>query len=127
MEKLHEHDIAQAFIGKTYDRDKLSKVAKQNAENRYIAECHTYKNDLLDLFGITSTLLENWGYHGIELSIFITIKDNKIENCGMDKCKCSCSGHGRPKVKVLHSTQQEIRIFKRIMENITKTTEISEE
>ena len=120
MEKLHEHDIAQAFIGKAYDRDKLSKVAKQNAENRYIAECHTYKNDLLDLFGITSTLLENWGYHGIELSIFITIKDNKIENCGMDKCKCSCSGHGRPKVKVLKPTQQEIRLFRRVMDYVTK-------
>ena len=119
MKKLDEIEIAQYYKGKPYDIQKFLKVSHQNGDNRYIADCHNYKNDLLDLFGITSTLLENWGCRGIELSIFINIKDNEIESCGMDKCKHSCSGHGRPSVKVLQPTQQEIRLFKRIMDYVT--------
>ena len=119
MEKLHEYDIAQAYKGKPFDIEKLSKVAYKNGDNRYIADCHNYKEELLDLFGITPTLLEKWGFYGIEFSVFINIKDDEIESCGMDKCKNTCGGHGRPKVKVLQPTQQEIRIFRRIMEYLT--------
>ena len=118
MEKLHEHDIAQAYKGKPFDIEKLSIVASKNGDNRYIAGCHNYKGELLDLFGITSILLERWGFYGIEFSVFINIKGNGIESCGIDKCKYFCSGHGRPSVKVLQPTQQEIRVFKRVMEYI---------
>lgn len=119
MNKLDVLSIARSYIGKSFDIEKLSKVAYKNGDNRYIADCHNYKEELLDLFGITSTLLERWGFYGIEFSIFINIKGNEIESCGMDKCKYSCSGHGRPSVKVLKPTQQEIRIFRRIMDYIT--------
>ena len=119
MQKLDELVLAQSYIGKSYDIKKLLTVSYQNGDNRYIADCHNYKKELLDLFGITSTLFDNWGYSGIELSIFINIKGNEIESCGMDKCKYSCSGHGRPTAKVLHPTQQEIRLFRRIMEYVT--------
>lgn len=119
MKKLDELEIARSYIGKPYDIEKLSKVSYKNGDNRYIADCHNYKEELLYLFGITSTLLERWGFYGIEFSVFINIKGNEIESCGMDKCKYSCSGHGRPKVKVLHPTQQELRVFKRVMEYIT--------
>lgn len=119
MKKLDELEISQAYKDKSYDKEKLSSVSYQNGESRYIANCHNYKRELLDLFGITANLLENWEYHGIELSVFINIKGNVIESCGVDKCKYSCSGHGRPTVKVLHPTQQELRIFIRIMEYIT--------
>ncbi len=119
MQKLNEIEIAQSYIGKTYDIKKLLTVSYQNGDNRYKVDCYNYRKELLDLFGITSALLEKWGCYGIEVSVFINIKDNKIESCGIDKCKYSCSGHGRPTVKVLKPTQQEIRIFKRIMEYIT--------
>ena len=118
MKKLDELEIAQDFIGKPCDREKLSKVSYKNGDNRYIADCHNYSKELLDLFGITSTLLEKWGFYGTEVSVFINIKGNEIESCGMDKCKYS-SGHGRPTAKVLKPTQQELRIFKRIIEYIT--------
>lgn len=118
MKKLDELVLAQSYIGKSYDIKKLLTVSYQNGDNRYIADCHNYKKELLDLFGITSTLLEKWGFYGIEVSIFINIKGNEIENCGIDKCK-SCGGHGRPTVKVLQPTQQELRIFRRIMEYVT--------
>jgi hypothetical protein len=119
MEKLHEHDIVQAYKGKPFDIEKLSKVAYKNGNNRYIAGCHNYKGELLDLFGITSILLERWGFYGIEFSVFINIKGNEIESCALDKCKYYCGGHGRPTVKVLQPTQQELRVFKRVMEYIT--------
>lgn len=119
MKKLDELEIARSYTGKSYNSEKLSKVSYKNGDNRYISDCHNYREELLDLFGITSTILEKWGFYGIELSIFINIKGNEIESCGVDKCKYSCSGHGRPNVKVLQPTQQELRIFKRIMEYVT--------
>lgn len=119
MKKLDELEIAQAYIGKPCDREKLSKVSYKNGDNRYITDCHNYKEELLDLFGLTSTLLEKWGFYGTEVSVFINIKGNEIENCGIDKCKYSCGGHGRSTVKALKPTQQELRIFKRIMEYIS--------
>ena len=118
MKKLDELEIAQAYKEKPCDREKLSKVSYQHGENRYIADCHNYSKELLDLFGISPTLLEKWGFSGIEFSVFINIKDNEVESCGIDKCK-SCGGHGRPTVKVLHPTQQELRIFRRLMEYVT--------
>jgi len=119
MNKLDELAIARSYIGKPYDIEKISKVSYKHGDNRYIADCHNYKEELLDLFGITSPLLEGWGFYGIEFSVFINIKGNEIESCGIDKCKYSYSGHGRPTVKVLHPNQQEIRIFRRIMECVT--------
>ena len=118
MNKLDDIILAQSYVGKSYDIDKLLSVSYQSGDNRYKADCHSYNEELLNLFGITSILFEGWGCFGIELSIFINTKDNRIESCGIDKCKYSCGGHGRPSVKVLKPTQQEIRIFKRIMEYI---------
>ncbi len=119
MKTLDDIVLAQSYAGKLYDMNRLLRVSYQSRDDRYIADCHSYRKELLDMFGITSILFDGWGYSGIELSIFINIKDNRIESCGIDKCKYSCGGHGRPSVKVLKPTQQEIRIFKRIMEYIT--------
>lgn len=119
MKKLDEREIALSYAGKPYNTEKLLTVPFENGDNRYIAYCHNFKEEHLDLFGITPTLLEKWGFCGIEVGVFIIIDGTKIKNCGLDKCKYSCPGHGRPRVKVLQPTQQEIRIFKRIMNYVT--------
>ena len=119
MKKQDECEIAQSYIDKSYDTEKLLTAAFENDDNRYIAYCHNFKEEHLDLFGITPTLLENWEFCDVELSVFINTDGTKIKNCGLDKCKYSCPGHGRPRVKVLKPTQQEIRIFRRIMDFVT--------
>lgn len=119
MVKLDEIEIARSYIGKPYDEQRLLTVAYKVNDHRYITDCHNYKKEQQDFFGITSALLEKWGFYGIEVSVFINIKNNIIVGCGMDKCRDTCYGHGRPASKVLKPTQQEIRLFKRIMEYIT--------
>ena len=119
MKKLDEREIAQSYAGKPYDTEKLLDVPFENGDNRYIAYCHNFKKELLDLFGITPTILEKWESCDVELSVFINTDGTEIKNCGLDKCKYSCPGHGRPRVKVLKPTQQEIRIFRRIMNFVT--------
>lgn len=119
MKKLNERDIAQGYTGKPYDMEKLLSVSYQNGNNRYIADCCNYQEELLNLFGITPTLLEYWGYYGIKFSIFINVENNMVCSCGIDKYKGIGGYHGRPSVRVLTPTQQEIRIFRRLIDYIT--------
>ena len=126
MKKLDERAIAQNYVGKNVDNEKLLIVSYQNYKSypegypRYIADCYNYKKDLLDLFSITPLLLERWGYRGIEFSVYLYVEDGRVMDCKIFKYKNTyCGGHGRPSGYELSPTQQEIRIFKRIMDYIT--------
>lgn len=126
MHKLNEREIASNYIGKPFSREKLLAVSHQNGtsypENhpRFIATCHHYKQDLLELFGITDRLFESWGYYGIEFSVYIYTDCGKITGCKIFKYKDRSYwiGHGRPSGCELIPSQQEIRIFRRIMDYI---------
>ena len=89
MKKLNEYDIVQSYINKPFDIEKLLTISYKNGDNgnRYISDCYNFKKDLLDLFKITPTLLERWGYYGIEFSIYIFSEDGKISNCYISKYK----------------------------------------
>ena len=119
MNRLDDIEIARSYIGKPYDEQRLLTLAYKVGDHRYITDCHNYKKEQQVLFGITPALFEKWGFYGIEVSVFINVKNNIIDGCGIDKCRDTCCGHGRPTVKVFQPTQQEIRLFKRIMEYIT--------
>lgn len=126
MKQLEEHKIAQSYVGKPFNREKLLTVSYQNGEShpekhpQFIAKCYKYEKELLELFGITHTLFERWGYYGIEFSVIIWINDGKIVACTIEKWKNTYSGgHGRPSGYALIPSQQEIRIFRRIMDYIT--------
>lgn len=127
MKQLDERKIAQSYVGKPFNKEKLLTVSYQNGEShpekypRFIAKCYKYEKELLELFGITHTLFEKWGYYGIEFSVCIYIDDGKIVNSAIDKYKNTyCGGHGRPSGYGLIPSQQEIRVFRRIMDYITK-------
>jgi hypothetical protein len=126
MEKLNEREIAQGYAGKPVNREKLLTVSYQNGTffpekyPRYVADCYKYEQELLELFGITPILLDRWGYYGIEFSVYIYVDDGRIVNCAIDKFKNTyCGGHGRPSGYGLTPSQQEIRIFRRIMDYIS--------
>ena len=119
--KLNERDIAQAYVGKAYDNNRLLTVSYANGTDRYISDCYNFKKDQLGLFGITPTLLERWGYYGIEFTIYIYVAEGRIGGCKVSKYKNTyCGGHGRPSGYELHPTQQELRIFKRVMDYVTE-------
>lgn len=126
MKRLDELEIAQGYIGKTFNRENLLAVSYQNGTSypekhpRFISDCYHYKQEFLELFGITPLLLESWGYRGIEFSVYVYIADGMITGCKIFKYKNTyCGGHGRPSGSELLPSQQEIRIFRRIMDYIT--------
>ena len=127
MKKLNDREIAQTYVGKTFNQEKLLAVSYQNGTSypdnhpRFISDCYHYKQEFLNLFGITPLLLESWGYRGVEFSVYVYIADGMIAGCKIFKYKNThCGGHGRPSGYELTPSQQEIRIFKRIMDYITE-------
>ena len=123
MKKLNECEIAQGYIGKPINAERLLKFfhanGKHNGHDQYISYCEQFDNEKCALFNITSTLTEYWGYYGIEFHIYLNIENNQVFNCAISKVKYTGGYHGRPSVHVLTPTQQEIRIFRRIMDYIT--------
>ena len=126
MNKLNQFEIAQSYIGKTVNIERLLTVSYQNGKSypecypRYISDCYNYDKKLLDLFNITPLLLENWGYYGIQFSIYLYVENENVYKCKIFKYKETYGGyHDRPQTHVLTPTQQELRIFRRIINYIT--------
>lgn len=123
MKKLAENEIVQAYADKTINFEKLLKLfnekGKFNNYDHYIAYCEQFTEDECAMFNITPTLKDYWGYYGIEMWIYINIDDNKIYNCAISKYKEVGGHHGRPSGYGLTPSQQELRIFRRIMDYIT--------
>ena len=135
MVKLDERELTRSYIGRTCCAEKLAEIFNGNGTHHvdmyengkvhripdcamYISDCHNYTEELRYTFGITPTLFERWGFHGIEFDINIFLKDGKIAMCSISKCKCTY-GHGRGSGHSLSLTQQELRIFQRVMDCVT--------
>ena len=115
--KLDEREIAKLYIGKHYSEEKLEKIAFTNGSNKsqYMCCNADFKQEHFELFGVTARLNEVWQYNGTDFTVYIDIKDNTIKDCHIYKARVTWSGCCRPN-KV---TQQELRIFRRIMDYIT--------
>lgn len=138
MAKLDERELTRSYLGRTCCAENLSKAFSANGTHNvdiyedgkfrripecamYIADCYNYTEELQNTFGITPVLLERWGYYGIEFSVYIYIKDGTICNCKVSKYKNTyCGGHGKPSGYELLPTQQELRIFKRVMDYVAE-------
>ena len=126
MKKLNEQEITLSFEGKTVNEDNFGKIFRKNRAE-YVAYCNDFSKEYLDLFGITGVLLESWSYRGVYFSVYVLVKDGKIilsdtyyNSTHLSKYKSTYTGgHGRPSGYYLKPTQQELRIFRRIMEYIT--------
>ena len=123
MSKLNENEIALSYADKSINTEKLLKLfdknGKHNGHDACIAYCEHFDKEKCDLFNITPTLSEYWGYYGIEFHIYLNIENTQVFNCAISKVKYTGGYHGRPSVHVLSPTQQEIRVFRRIMDYIT--------
>lgn len=120
MKRLDDYEIAQSYIGKTINTENMLKVFDENGDDEYVAYLDQFDNDQCSLFKITPTLSDRWEYYGILFSIFLDVEDNKVYSCEIEKYQETGGYHDRPQTNVLTPTQQELRIFRRIMDYITK-------
>jgi len=128
MKKLDEYEIAQSYVGKAVNEKHLQRTFTSNGSNgEYIAYCNNCDEEECNLFGITDVLLDKWEFCGIDFRVYILVKDGKIADDNryyrtrnkILKYKETYGGHGRPSGYELTPTQQEIRIFRRIMDYVT--------
>lgn len=128
MKKLDEYSVAQSYVGKVVNEEHLQHTFRSNGGGgQYIAYCNCCDEVECELFGITDILLDKWDYDGIDFRVYIFVQDGRIvENDSyyqrknkILKYKESSSGNGRASGYELTPTQQEIRIFRRIMDYVT--------
>lgn len=114
--KLNEREISGSYIGRRYSDEKLQTIAYPNGCNKsqYICSNADFKAEHFELFGITPRLNETWQYYGTDFSVYIDVKDGAIKDCRIYKARVTWSGRCYPN----KATQQEIRIFKRIMDYV---------
>lgn len=122
MANLSELNIFASFIGKAVNREALNSLGKLHHGAEYIVSNRRYMDNptLRELFGVTERLKEQWEYSGTDFNLYLTIEGNTIVKARLDKYRESCSGHGRPVIRPLKETQQELRVARRILEYFTK-------
>lgn len=123
MERLNEHDVALSFIGKSVDHERVAEVFD---EGKYVctAHCLHFDENLCKKFKITHALHEKWMYGGVDFRIKIEISNHQITDCGIFKYKDPSGGScGRPQGGEVSPNQQEIKIFERILEYVTRKKE----
>ena len=117
MSKLTEKEIFLPFIGKSVNPETFTKVSSKDRIRiaDYIDDPH-----YCELFGITDRIKELWGYSGVDFTMHLTVEDGIITKAYLDKLIERAGSHGRPTIKVLSISQQELRIARRILQYITK-------
>ncbi len=123
--KINECEISQGYAGKPINFEKLSKLFHANGNHEghdeYIVYCEQFEKEECALFNIPPTLKDYWGYSSIRFWIYLYVDNGKVFDCRISKDKCTGGYNGRPSVQVLLSpTQQEISIFRRVMDYITE-------
>ena len=120
MDRLDEYDVAESFVGKSVDMERLSEVFRENGYT-YIAYCGSLTDNLYDKFGITPALYDRWLYGGVDFRVNLSLENGLITKCYIFKYKdTSGGGFGRPQGCEASPTQQEIRIFRRIMDYVVQ-------
>ena len=113
MEQLNELQIAKSYEGKPYITANLRRIAMGYGDSDVVVYYGRLSKTYFDLFGITEANLDEWTSNDIFFSIFITLDESTetIKDCKIAKTI---------EDDVLQPSQEEIQIFKRIMDYITK-------
>lgn len=114
MENLNDAMIAKAYEGKPYIAEKLRKIAIGSGNTRAVVYNYRISKSQGALIGITDEIFYKWCDDGISFMVYIDLDNasSTIERCGISKSKGDFIQ--------LSPTQQEITIFQRIMDFITK-------
>lgn len=121
MGNLIEQDVMESFIGKPVNQETFDNVAHKNRDQYLICNAdYIDKPMYCELFGVTDRLKELWGYSGVDFSMYLTVEDGIIAKASIDKYRERAGGHGRPAITVLTTSQQELRVARRILQYITE-------
>ena len=120
MENLKELEIAKSYEGKTFIPQKLWKIAIGSGNTRAVVFSRRISKPQGALIGITDEIFNKWWDDGIAFSVYIDLIEpaNIIEACGIKMIKDSDPGFIE-----IDPTEQELEIFKKVMEYITNTEE----
>lgn len=115
MKRVNEAEIAKSYEGKLYNCENLRKIAMGYGDTGAVVYYGHLSKKQFELFGITEALLDNWLNHNINYSVVMLLDESSttIKQCRISKSRSF-------KKNILTPTQQEIRIFRRIMDYITK-------
>lgn len=125
MKRLSERTIAKQYEGKTfyYDYDVFETYGKRtrygtNIEfDQYTVYCSWLEEEQREMLGIDLSIIGEWEENGVDFRVYLEVIDGKIDNCYIFKyVEISCAAHGRPQGSDEEPTQQEIEIFKNIMD-----------
>ncbi len=106
------------YKNKEVNPDKLASLFSDNHNGEYIAYC---AQDIPhEPFGITPILFESWEYKGIELNVYLHIKDNAITFVDVRKYRTVYESHYKSDYEELSPTNQEYRIARRVIEAVIK-------
>lgn len=123
MATLSQKDMLSQYTGLPVNMENLARCANRNGTGTepavYIvySSRFLYDKQLLNLFGVTDKLKDQWERRGTEFNLCLQIADGRIVTCGIDKY--SESGGARASCQYLKCTQQELRIARRILDYVT--------
>ena len=129
MSNLIDTEIAELYNGKNFNKSRILNVGYENGDDQFIVDCVDFgencndKQYFMNLFRITPKLIEYWNRYGIRFEVYVDIDDDVITDSFIFKYKDTWTGFGRPEGEELIPSQQEIRIFRRIMDYITNMDE----
>ncbi len=121
---IDRKQISGLYIGKRVNSSHFTALFRANGSymgnDMYIAYCPSYDKEMRVKFGITDLLYASWEYRGIDFRVNVYTKNGIVADCDILKYKEGGGGHGRPSGHYLIPTQQELRIFRRVMDYITE-------
>ena len=119
VRKLTDKNVPDIFVGKKIQRSAYEQI--RWSKHGVLRICvNTDDEQFIKIFGITGVLIDDWMYRGISLNLTVTIENEVITKCIVDKIREGDCGHFRPVTRVLKPTQQELRIIRRILQYITE-------
>lgn len=116
MEILNVTEIAKSYEGKPCNAERFAELFNK-ANAFHCGQCDP-KTKLK--FDITPALYIGWQQRGIDFRIHVSVLNGVITHCVIIKYKENYGGlYVRTPVRELKPTQQELKLFKKVMEYIT--------
>lgn len=123
MEYLKESKIAKQYEGKAFIPEKLQKVAIGSGNTRAVVSNIRLSQVQGALIGITDEIYNQWWDDDIFFGVFIDLDeatDSIIEHCCIQKNKRILNKDGEMSFVDIATTQQEVEIFRNVMDFITE-------
>lgn len=125
---LDENTIANQYKGKSLNPEETvltingrrTRYGTNIEYQEYIAYCSEFEESEREMVGIGFDILDDWEYNGVDFRVYLEVIDGRIDNCYIYKFVERNEGaHGKPQGSDTDPTQEEILIFKNIMDYAT--------